>query len=73
MSGVSISKLHLRLCCNSVMLGRPQVLASDGNRSRKNKAILRDRHPIELNARRLANEISISLAWTEQRARLGLS
>ncbi len=35
------------------------------------KAILRDHHPIELNAKRLANEIRIPIAWEEQSARLG--
>jgi hypothetical protein len=29
-------------------------------------AILRDRHPIELNAKKLANEIVIPIAWDEQ-------
>ena len=34
-------------------------------------AILRDRHPIELNAKRLVNETRIPIAWEEQRAVLG--
>jgi hypothetical protein len=36
-------------------------------------AILRDRHPIELSAKRLANEIRLPVAWDEQRTLLGLS
>ena len=35
------------------------------------KAILRDRHPIELTAKRLANELRLPIAWDEQRALLG--
>jgi hypothetical protein len=35
------------------------------------KAILRDRHPIELSAKRLANDIRLPIAWNEQRAMLG--
>ena len=35
------------------------------------KAILRDRHPIELTAKRLANEIRLPIAWEDQRALLG--
>jgi hypothetical protein len=35
------------------------------------KAILRDRHPIELTAKRMANEVRLPLAWDEQRALLG--
>ena len=34
------------------------------------KAILRDGHPIELTAKRLANEIRLPIVWTEQRALL---
>jgi site-specific DNA recombinase len=34
------------------------------------KAILRDRHPIELTAKRLANDIRIPREWTQQRALL---
>ena len=34
-------------------------------------AILRDRHPIELNAKRLVNETCIPITWEEQRALLG--
>jgi site-specific DNA recombinase len=37
------------------------------------KAILRDRHPIELTAKRLANELRLPIAWDEQRALLGFS
>jgi hypothetical protein len=37
------------------------------------KAILRDRHPIELSAKRLANETRLPIAWDEQRTLLGLS
>jgi hypothetical protein len=35
------------------------------------KAILRDRHPLELTAKRLANELRLPIAWDEQRALLG--
>ncbi len=35
------------------------------------KAILRDRHPIELTAKRLANRTRLPIAWDEQRALLG--
>jgi hypothetical protein len=35
------------------------------------KAILRDQHPIELTAKRLANEIRLPVAWEDQHARLG--
>src|SRR5262249_25275195 len=34
------------------------------------KAILRDRHPIELSAKRLANEVRLPIAWDEQRTLL---
>jgi site-specific DNA recombinase len=34
-------------------------------------AILRDRHPIELSAKRLANELRLPIAWDEQRTLLG--
>ena len=34
------------------------------------KMILRDRHPIELSAKRLANEIRLPIEWDEQRALL---
>jgi DNA invertase Pin-like site-specific DNA recombinase len=37
------------------------------------KAILRDRHPIELSAKRLANETRLPVAWDAQRALLGIS
>ena len=37
------------------------------------KAILRDRHPLELTAKRLANEFRLPIAWDEQRALLGSS
>ncbi|PCJ61599.1 MAG: recombinase family protein [Rhodospirillaceae bacterium] len=36
------------------------------------KAILHDRHPIELTAKRLANEVRLPIAWEEQRTRLGI-
>jgi hypothetical protein len=36
------------------------------------KAILRNRHPIELSAKRLANEIRLPVAWEAQRALLGI-
>ena len=35
------------------------------------KAILRDRHPIDLNAKRLVNETRIPIAWEEHRALIG--
>ena len=35
------------------------------------KAILRDQHPIELTAKRLANEVRLPIAWQDQRALLG--
>jgi hypothetical protein len=36
------------------------------------KAILRNRHPVELTAKRLANEIRLPADWNEQRALLGI-
>jgi hypothetical protein len=36
------------------------------------KAILRDRHPIELTAKRIANEVRIPIAWDAQRTLLGI-
>jgi site-specific DNA recombinase len=36
------------------------------------KAILRDRHPIELTAKRLANEIRLPIVWDAQRVLLGI-
>lgn len=35
------------------------------------KAILHDRHPIELTAKRLANQLRFPITWDEQRALLG--
>jgi site-specific DNA recombinase len=35
------------------------------------KAVLRDRHPIELTAKHLANEVHLPMSWGEQRALLG--
>jgi hypothetical protein len=35
------------------------------------KAILRDGHPIELTAKRLANEVRLPIAWQDQHALLG--
>jgi len=35
-------------------------------------AILRDRHPIELTAKRLANEVRLPVAWEDQRSKLGI-
>ena len=35
------------------------------------RAILRDRHPIELTAKRLASQLRFPIAWDEQRALLG--
>ena len=35
------------------------------------KAILRDRHPIEPTAKRLANEVRPPIAWEDQHALLG--
>ena len=34
-------------------------------------AILRDQHPIELNAKCLANEVRLPIAWEDQHALLG--
>jgi hypothetical protein len=34
-------------------------------------AILHDRHPIELTAKRLASQLRFPIAWDEQRALLG--
>ncbi len=36
------------------------------------KAILRNRHPLELSAKRLANEIRLPIGWEKQRALLGV-
>jgi hypothetical protein len=36
------------------------------------KAILRDRHPLELTAKKLAGDTRLPIAWEEQRARLGI-
>jgi hypothetical protein len=36
------------------------------------KAILRNRHPLELSAKRLANEIRLPVSWDAQRALLGI-
>jgi hypothetical protein len=36
------------------------------------RTILRDLHPVELNAKRLVNETRIPIAWDEQRAVLGI-
>ena len=36
------------------------------------KAILRDRHPIELTAKRLANDTRLPIAWEDQRTLLGI-
>jgi DNA invertase Pin-like site-specific DNA recombinase len=35
------------------------------------KAILRDRHPVELTAKQLANDTRLPIAWEQQRAMLG--
>ena len=37
------------------------------------KAILHDRHPIELTAKRLANEFRLPITWEEQRKKLAIS
>jgi hypothetical protein len=37
------------------------------------KSILRDQHPIDLSAKRLANETRLPVAWDAQRALLGIS
>ena len=37
------------------------------------KAILRNRHPLDLSAKRLANEIRLPIEWEKQRALLGIS
>ena len=36
------------------------------------KAILRNHHPIEITAKRLANEIRLPVDWEQQRALLGV-
>jgi hypothetical protein len=37
------------------------------------KTILRDRHPLELTAKKLAGDTHLPIAWEEQRARLGIA
>ncbi len=37
------------------------------------KTILRDRHPIELTAKKLASDTRLPIVWEEQRARLGIA
>ena len=37
------------------------------------KAILRNRHPLDLSAKRLANEIRLPIDWENQRALLGIA
>ncbi len=37
------------------------------------KTILRDRHPLELTAKRLAGDTRFPISWEEQRARLGIN
>ncbi len=37
------------------------------------KAILRDRQPLELTAKKLAGDTRLPIAWEEQRARLGIA
>ncbi len=37
------------------------------------KTILRDRHPLELTAKRLAGDTRLPMAWEEQRARFGIA
>ncbi len=37
------------------------------------KTILRDRHPLELTAKKLARDTRLPIAWQEQRARLGIA
>lgn len=37
------------------------------------KSILRDQHPIDLSANRLANKTRLPIAWDGQRALLGIS
>ncbi len=36
------------------------------------KAILHDRHPVELTAKRLANEFRLPITWEEQRKKLAI-
>ena len=36
------------------------------------KVILRNRHPIDLTAKRLANDVRLPIDWGEQRALLGI-
>ncbi len=37
------------------------------------KTILRDRHPLELTAKKLAGDTRLPIAWEEQRPRLGIA
>ncbi len=37
------------------------------------KTILRDRHPIEPTAKKLASDTRLPIVWEEQRARLGIA
>ena len=37
------------------------------------KTILRDRHPLELTAKKLAGDTRLPIAWEEQRARFGIA
>ncbi len=37
------------------------------------KTILRDRHPLELTAKKLAGDTRLPIAWEEQRTRLGIT
>ena len=37
------------------------------------KTILRDRHPLELSAKKLAGDTRLPIAWEEQRVRFGIA
>lgn len=36
------------------------------------KAILRNRHPLDLSAKRIANDVQLPIDWTKQHALLGI-
>ena len=67
-----LSELSDRL---SADVGESGLVAAESVRSLAPeilKAILRNRHPIELSAKRLANEARLPVAWQSQRALLGI-
>jgi hypothetical protein len=51
----------------------PGMQAAVTSADEDKQAILRDRHPLELTAKRLANEVRLPIAWDAQRALLGIS